>query len=437
MSARTHEPGRGAAGSLLEGTKYKSLGVLGRGGMGEVHLAEHLTLGKIVVVKLLHRELTARPELVDRMRLEGQALARLSHPALVAVLDHGETARGQPYLVMERLLGRTLKEELAARGFLPVAEALAIARQMLDGLAAVHAIGLVHRDIKSDNVFLCDNPGGSPIVKLIDFGIAKVLPEAPAGRAPAPLVFATEEGTSIGTPRFFSPEQARGKSVDARADLYSVGVVLYSLVAGRGPFDHCQNMVDLVTAHAKITPEPPSAYARQPIPAELDRAILRALAKEPSDRFGSARELADALAAIPIGPPPQRADEATQVLPTAGVLQPPSAPAPTAQAGVAARLAPSPAALAARGTVRMDPVQPYQGAPAMSPRMAAISQPPEPPQQPPAPRADLAARADAPAPARAAPPARRTREIVLAVTILLVGIVLSLGLIMLILGKVR
>lgn len=306
----------GAADALL-GSRYRLLARLGRGGMGEVFEAEHVALKKRVVIKLLHARHGQKPQLLDRMRVEAQALALIRHPNLVEVTDFGHTADGRAYFVMERLFGRTLREELEARGALPVPEAITVARQLLAGLAAAHSAGLVHRDIKLENVFLCDPPGPpfptldngngadadadaearppSKTAKLLDFGLAKVVGAGQPDRAPAPLAFPTDEGVMLGTPRFFSPEQALGRPVDARADLYSMGALLYAMLAGRAPFDHYTALYELAQAHAAEPPEPPSRFAPQPIPLELEGAILKALAKQPADRFQSAAELAIAL----------------------------------------------------------------------------------------------------------------------------------------------
>jgi serine/threonine-protein kinase len=296
-----------AGDAALIGARYRLLGRLGRGGMGEVFEAEHVALKKRVVVKLLHARHGHQPQLLDRMRVEAQALALVRHPNLVEVSDFGHTSDGRAYFVMERLYGRTLREELDARGALPPLEVIDLGRQLLAGLAAAHGAGLVHRDVKLDNVFLCD-PEGSintntnvsldrksrPSLKLLDFGLAKVVG---AGQRPlAPLVIPTDEGVMLGTPRFFSPEQALGRPVDARADIYSTGALLYAMVAGRAPFDHYTALYELAQAHAAEPPEPPSRYAKQPIPPELERVILKALEKRPEDRFQTAAELADALA---------------------------------------------------------------------------------------------------------------------------------------------
>ncbi len=280
----------------LDGTAYRTLSLLGRGGHGEVFEAEHVALAKRVVVKLLHRRLLSQPDLGERLRLEGQALAHLRHPNLVSVTDFQITVDGRPFLVMERLHGRTLREELVERGEIPVAEAVDLARQALAGLAVVHEAGLVHRDIKPDNLFLCDAeaPGAARILKLLDFGVAKVVFAGEGRVGPLPKV-RTDQDLALGTPRWFSPEQASFRRVDARADLYSIGLVLYALLAGRGPFDHRSGVADLILAHTRDDPTPISHAARQHVPAALEDALLKALRKAPDERFPSAVAFSQAL----------------------------------------------------------------------------------------------------------------------------------------------
>jgi eukaryotic-like serine/threonine-protein kinase len=280
----------------LAGTPYRTLALLGSGAMGEVVEAEHLALAKRVVVKILHRWLSHRPDLVARMRLEGQALAHLSHPNIVAVTDLQLTPDGRPYLVMERLYGTTLRDEHKARRILPIPEAVAIAEQALAGLAAAHDAGIVHRDVKLENIFLCHpkDSAAPRLVKLLDFGIAKLI-EGRRQSAPAPLALGTEEGVALGTPQFFAPEQVSFGPIDGRTDLYAMGVVLYTLVAGRGPFEHLTDLLEILEAHMWTPPEPPSSLSPQGIPTELEETILKALAKRPEDRFPDARAFADAL----------------------------------------------------------------------------------------------------------------------------------------------
>lgn len=288
----------GGARDVLEGTPYRAVRVLGRGGMGEVVEAEHRALRKRVVVKLVRRALAHDPRFADRLQVEARALAAVSSPHVVSVLDLGQTPSGRPYFVMERLEGRTLGEELQRRGPLPVAEAIDLVRQVLAGLAAAHRVGLVHRDVKLDNVFLCAPgaaaPGGARVAKVLDFGVAKVLDGALAGAGPGapPAVdgpaYPTDAGLLVGTPRTASPEQARCQPVDGRADVYAVGLLMYTLVVGHGPFAHVEDALGLLRAHVMERPAPPSRYAGQRIPAALDGAVLKALAKRPEERFESA-----------------------------------------------------------------------------------------------------------------------------------------------------
>ena len=241
-------------------------------------------------------QISADPGVVDRMRIEAQALGALSHPNIVSVTDFGETAHRRPFYVMERLEGDTIGTLLRRRTLPPLIESLQIVRQVLDALGAAHGLGLVHRDIKPDNVFLHRAPDGRKQVKVLDFGIAKVLSTAPPG-SPAPAAIPTADGTVIGTPRYLSPEQISARGVDHRADLYAVGLLLYALVDGAGPFDGIRGTKELFEAHLKRKPAP-LALRHPDLPAALDRAVLCALEKRPEDRFSNAAEFASALADI-------------------------------------------------------------------------------------------------------------------------------------------
>ncbi len=307
--------------TALAGTPYREVGKVARGAVGEVVEAEHRALGKRVVVKLLRRDLAERADLMDRMRIEAQTLSRLDHPNLVSALDFGETAEGRTYLVMERLVGRTFEEELRARGALPPWEAAKYVIDALAGLDAAHTVGVVHRDLKPDNLLLAGPAEGlDRTVKVLDFGLAKVLPSA-ASAAPAPLAIPTEDNRSLGTPRFFSPEQARREPVDARSDIYGMGLVLYALIAGRGPFDDATSLADLLIAHAEAIPEAPSKYARFAVGPALDALILRALAKDPAARFARASDFARAL--TPFATPPRPSEEGPDDIATTRVREVP------------------------------------------------------------------------------------------------------------------
>jgi serine/threonine-protein kinase len=282
----------------LVDTGYRTLSWLGQGGMSEVFVAEHVELRSSVVVKLLHSALADRADLAERMRVEGQSLALLRHPNVVQVIDAGHTRSGRPFLVMEHLIGRTLGAELRARGALPCEEALMIVQNVLAGLAAAHALGIVHRDIKVENIFLHRRHDGTRIAKILDFGVAKIL-ESANRVMPEPLSVPTRCGSVVGTPGYLSPEQAQGRPADQRSDLYAVAVVFYKLITGRGPFDEFRG-ARLIEAHINEPPRPPSWFARYGISRNLDGVVLKALRKDPDRRFQTAAELALALeAAVP------------------------------------------------------------------------------------------------------------------------------------------
>ncbi len=276
--------------ALFAGTPYRVISRIASGGMGEVFLVEHVELGRLFVAKVLHAELMSDPRIIDRMRVERQALGRLNHPHIVSVVDSAQLSDGRPFFVMERLRGNTLAEELQQRDKLPAYEAVQLTCQLLSALAASHAIGIVHRDVKPANLFLCATADGRPrLLKVLDFGVARVLPGAPTA-APLPLSLPTEMGVLMGTPRYTSPEAAAGSQVDARADVYAAALMLYVMLAGRGPFDHHRLPASLLAAHVRDEPEPPSRLASEPVPFPLDQAVLRGLRKLPQDRFQTADE---------------------------------------------------------------------------------------------------------------------------------------------------
>ena len=405
--------------------RYRSVRQLGQGAMGLVLEAEHVLLGTRVVVKVLHDNLSSQPTLIDRMRLEARALAQMSHPNLVRVTDFDQTSDGRPFFVMELLHGRSLREEAAERGRIPALEALAICRQALAGLGAAHEAGLIHRDVKLDNIFVCDavRPGAERSVKVLDFGVAKV--RAKSGVSPAVLLIPTATGVVVGTPRFFSPEQASGAPVDHRADIYSLGLVLYTLLAGRGPFDDALNVTDMARAHVFQQPAPPSSFVERGITPELDAAVMKAIEKRPEDRFASAEAFAAELEAIarridrgtqPMAarapaaarqPPkwngteviaPEGIDEVRRA--TAATRRPSAAPAPVAT--------PMPSD-ATRHALPVHAAYVASGPPA--PTAIDASHPPSPGRAPPAPTALDAATLGSPAPARhpaAGPPPTST-----------------------------
>lgn len=290
---------------VFEGTPYRAVTRLAAGGMGEVFLVTHAKVGRTMAAKVLHARLAGDPRLVERARIEAQSLARLRHVNIVAVSGFGYTKDNRPYIIMEYLRGRTLGEEVVAVGHVPVIDAVRFASQLLSALGAAHELGVVHRDIKPSNIFLCNEHEGERTLKVLDFGVVRVLPDA-SKQAPEPLAVPTESGVLMGTPRFLSPEGAMGQRVDARADLYAAALMLYYMLTGRGPFDEIARDTAVLAAHAYKNPPTPSLFASQAIRPELDAIILKALRKDPASRYQSALEFKlalDRLAAMLVCPP--------------------------------------------------------------------------------------------------------------------------------------
>ena len=271
---------------LLAATGYRAICRLSKGSMGEVYVVEHRLMGRKFALKLLRPHLLADPQFADRLRVEAQAAARLDHPNIVEMVDLWLSRDGYPCVVMELLQGKTLGQCLAERRSLPADEAIELARQALSGLAAAHALGVVHRDVTPENLFLHEVPGFVRTLKILDFGVARILPGA-SRRAPDPLALPTQTGAVLGSPRFMSPEAARGERVDHRADLYSVGLVLYVMLTGRGPHD---------TPVLRVPP--PSQFLAEGIGPELDAVVLRAISDRPEERFQTAAAFIDALAIV-------------------------------------------------------------------------------------------------------------------------------------------
>jgi serine/threonine-protein kinase len=276
----------------LIGERYRLLERIGRGGMGAVYRAEHVLMKKVVALKLLHGELGQVEEAVRRFEREAQSASRLSHSNIIAVTDFGRAGGGQLYLVMEFVAGQSLAELIEKTGRLPVPRALGIVRQMLSALAHAHGQGVVHRDLKPANVMLTQAPDGrgEDHVKILDFGIAKISQELAEGEHPL-----TQSAMVFGTPSYMSPEQATAQDADARADVYSCGVMLYELLTGRKPFVAS----DLVKVMAMQVTAPPPRFAEAApnlrLSAALEDVVMRALEKERSQRFQSAVEMARAL----------------------------------------------------------------------------------------------------------------------------------------------
>ncbi len=276
-------------GAVILG-KYRVERIIGEGGMGFVVEATHLALGHSVAIKILRNERKDK-ELIARFEREAEIAARLKTEHIARVSDAGKTAHGEPFLVMELLEGRTLEDEIKTRGPLPIRETIDFMLQACAGVGAAHAAGLVHRDIKPANLFVTRRRDGTPVIKVLDFGLTK----APDDAAVTALTSTT---TTFGTPQYMSPEQIRSaKFVDARTDQHALGCVLYECLVGKPAYD-AETLTALAVQIATRMPDPASSR-RPEIPAALDDVIVRALAKEPVDRFPDLAGFA--LALVPFG----------------------------------------------------------------------------------------------------------------------------------------
>ena len=263
-------------GSVVDG-RYEVLAVLGEGGMGTVYEVKHRALGKRFALKALRKDLTADGEIAARFIQEARTAAAVSHPGLVEITDFGRLESGQVYFVMELLEGQSLAALLRTGGPLPVARALDIVRQLVHALKAAHDASIVHRDLKPDNIHVGHGDAGRDLVKIVDFGLAKVIGSSKLTRA----------GMVFGTPHYMSPEQAAGEVVDHRADIYALGIVMYEMFTGRVPFE-ADSYMGVLTKHMYMAPAPPSEVSPELKElGSLEDVILCCLQKRPSARYDS------------------------------------------------------------------------------------------------------------------------------------------------------
>ncbi len=266
--------------------EYRVEQKLGEGGFGSVYRAVHPLIGKAAAVKVLNRQWSANPAMVQRFVSEARAVNQIRHRNIIDIFSFGQLDDGRQYYVMELLEGHSLEEYLDTRGPLPPEVAIPILRQVARALDAAHGAGIAHRDLKPDNVFLVIDEEGGIFPKLLDFGIAKLLTDSSAEHK-------TRTGTPMGTPHYMSPEQCRGKDVDHRTDIYSFGVMAHRVLTGQLPFDG-DDVLSILVKHTTAAP-PPMSTARPELPAALDAPVLRMLEKEPAARPATLLEAMDEL----------------------------------------------------------------------------------------------------------------------------------------------
>jgi hypothetical protein len=306
-------------GSVVD-NRYDIVQPLGSGGMGEVYLAHDMTLGRDVALKLLRSQFANDRESAERFKREALSAARLSHPNIVQVYDRGDTEDGSSYIAMEYVPGGTLKDRIVQDGPLDPRVAASYGYQVAGALGVAHSKGVIHRDIKPQNVLI--TPSGE--AKVADFGIARALSSTTDSH--------TKTGTVMGTAGYMSPEQALGESATPKSDLYSLGIVLYEAVTGKLPFT-AENPIAVSMKHVNEPPRPPQQL-NPDVPDGMNAVILKLLAKDPADRYASADDLAEDLLRVRRGAPPIAAAVQGE---TKTVQAPPPGPAPTTRQPAAPR----------------------------------------------------------------------------------------------------
>lgn len=280
-------------GRQLLGGQFRIIERLGSGGMSVVYTALQPGMQRKVAVKVLHPHFSARKDLAARLRREARVMSQLSHPSIAKVFVHGELDDGSLYFVMELLEGRTLKQAIVADGTFPLERALPIFLAICGAVGEAHEAGVVHRDLKPDNIFLCHSGALSDFPKVLDFGLAKVPPSHRPGS-----IALTGDNEIFGTPRYMSPEQAQGKPLTLASDLYSLGLILYEMLVGKSPFN-ARTPIEYSGLHIQAAPIP--LNRRVPgltFPEALEQIIMKTLEKRPEDRPATAVVFAEGLHAI-------------------------------------------------------------------------------------------------------------------------------------------
>ena len=262
--------------------RYRVVEPIGVGAMGTVYRAEHVQISKVMAIKLLHRELEQNPENVARFHREAESASRLNHPNTVHVFDFGRTKSGSLYLVMEYVDGRDLGKIIGEEGPMPFGRVAHLCAQVAGSVEDAHAAGIIHRDLKLENVVIALGRDGE-VAKVLDFGLAKLF----EGTVEAQV---TSSGTIVGTPYYMSPEQIQGRELDGRSDVYAIGAIMYECVVGKPPFE-APNPVGVLSKHLTEEPLRPSARSPLSVPAEADDIIMRCLEKDPNRRYQTAEEL--------------------------------------------------------------------------------------------------------------------------------------------------
>ena len=289
-------------GRDILGGQYRIVQKIGTGGMGSVYKAEQPEMNRMVAIKILHPKLAGRKDLTSRFRREARAMSQLTHPNTARVFMYGELEEdGSLYIVMEFLEGRNLNQTVRKEGPMTPERAIPILVQVCGALHEAHDMGIVHRDLKPENIFLCAQGGLKDYPKVLDFGLAKVTERQ---MRPGSVIL-TQEGMVFGTPEFMSPEQAQGKTLDARSDIYSLASILYEALTGKLPFN-AKTPMEYIQKHVMEPPIP----LNERVPGKtflpvLGEVIAKALAKKPEDRFQTAADLYAALHKVPGHPRPR------------------------------------------------------------------------------------------------------------------------------------